>query len=125
MAWFPSKTGKSLDRPAVFLAMQAVAQRAGMEQAISLHWFSRATAPHALDNGCPVLRVLRAYSRNACRGAYLFVSDQVGADGADTAMPESRSHVSESRNAITHNVRFGIFPATRLLCQIHEHAIFV
>ena len=51
---FPSKTGKPLDQPAVFRVMQAAAQRAGIEQAVSPHWFRHAAASHALDNGCPI-----------------------------------------------------------------------
>jgi integrase/recombinase XerD len=51
---FPSKTGKLLDQPAVFRVMQAAAQRAGIEQAVSPHWFRHAAASHALDNGCPI-----------------------------------------------------------------------
>ena len=51
---FPSKTGKALDQPAVFRVMQAAAQRAGIEQAVSPHWFRHAAASHTLDNGCPI-----------------------------------------------------------------------
>jgi len=51
---FPSKTGKALDQPAVFRVMQAAAQRAGIEQSVSPHWFRHAAASHALDNGCPI-----------------------------------------------------------------------
>ena len=51
---FPSKTGKALDQPAVFRVMQAAAKRAGIEQAVSPHWFRHAAASHALDNGCPI-----------------------------------------------------------------------
>lgn len=51
---FPSKTGKALDQPAVFRVIQAAARRAGIEQAVSPHWFRHAAASHALDNGCPI-----------------------------------------------------------------------
>lgn len=51
---FPSKTGKPLDQPAVFRVIQAAARRAGIEQAVSPHWFRHAAASHALDNGCPI-----------------------------------------------------------------------
>ena len=51
---FPSKTGKALDQPAVFRVIQAAARRAGIEQAVSPHWFRHASASHALDNGCPI-----------------------------------------------------------------------
>ncbi len=51
---FPSKTGRPLDQPAVFRVIQAAAQRAGIEQAVSPHWFRHAAASHALDNGCPI-----------------------------------------------------------------------
>jgi len=51
---FPSKTGKALDQPAVYRVMQAAAQRAGIEQSVSPHWFRHAAASHALDNGCPI-----------------------------------------------------------------------
>ena len=51
---FPSKTGKPLDQPAVFRVIQAAAQRAGIEQAVSPNWFRHAAASHALDNGCPI-----------------------------------------------------------------------
>lgn len=54
---FPSRSGKPLDQPAVFRVMQAAAKRAGIEQAVSPHWFRHAAASHALDNGCPITLV--------------------------------------------------------------------
>lgn len=51
---FPSRSGKPLDQPAVFRVMRAAAKRAGIEQAVSPHWFRHAAASHALDNGCPI-----------------------------------------------------------------------
>jgi len=54
MPVFPSKTGKPLDQPAVFRIMQTATKRAGIEGAVSPHWFRHAAASHALDNGCPI-----------------------------------------------------------------------
>jgi integrase/recombinase XerD len=51
---FPSRSGKPLDQPAVFRVMQTAAKRAGIEDAVSPHWFRHAAASHALDNGCPI-----------------------------------------------------------------------
>jgi len=51
---FPSKSGRALDQPAVFRIMQSAAKKAGIEQAVSPHWFRHAAASHALDNGAPI-----------------------------------------------------------------------
>jgi integrase/recombinase XerD len=51
---FASKGGKHLDQPAVFRILQAAAKRAGIEQAVSPHWFRHAAASHSLDNGAPI-----------------------------------------------------------------------
>jgi integrase/recombinase XerD len=51
---FRSKGGKHLDQPAVFRILQAAARRAGIDQAVSPHWFRHAAASHSLDNGAPI-----------------------------------------------------------------------
>jgi integrase/recombinase XerD len=51
---FASKTGRHLDQPAVFRIVQEAARRAGIEAAVSPHWFRHAAASHALDNGAPI-----------------------------------------------------------------------
>jgi site-specific recombinase XerC len=51
---FPSKSGKPLDPPAVFRIIQAATRRAGIDNAVSPHWFRHACASHALDNGAPI-----------------------------------------------------------------------
>jgi len=51
---FPSKTGKPLDQPALFRMIRASTKRAGLEQAVSPHWFRHACASNSLDNGAPI-----------------------------------------------------------------------
>jgi len=54
---FRSRKGKSggVLRPlAVFLVVRQAARRAGIELAVSPHWFRHAHASHALDRGAPI-----------------------------------------------------------------------
>lgn len=53
-AVFTSRTGKPLDRTAVFRVVQRVAKRAGARPEVSPHWLRHAHASHALDRGAPV-----------------------------------------------------------------------
>jgi len=52
---FPSRKGAGFLRPyAVHRIVRAAALRAGIDQAVSPHWFRHAHASHALDRGAPI-----------------------------------------------------------------------
>ena len=51
---FVGKKGNALTRKGIFDVVKRAARKAGIEQAVSPHWFRHAAASHALDRGAPV-----------------------------------------------------------------------
>ena len=48
---FTTRTGKAIDRVAAHRIVKDAAQRAGIKQAVSAHWFRHSHASHALERG--------------------------------------------------------------------------
>ncbi len=54
---FATRTGKPIDRRAVNRMIDRACDRAGVDRAVSAHWFRHSHASHALERGAPVSAV--------------------------------------------------------------------
>jgi len=70
---FRSRLGGALDPSQVRRIVYAAAQRAGLEQKVSPHWFRHAHASHALDRGAPIhlVQATLGHGSVATTGRYL------------------------------------------------------
>lgn len=70
---FRSRKGGHLHISQLWRIVKAAAKRAGVEKAVSTHWWRHAHASHALDRGCPIhlLQATLGHSSVATTGKYL------------------------------------------------------
>jgi integrase/recombinase XerD len=70
---FRSRKKGHLDESAVWRIVRKATERAGIDKAVSCHWFRHAHASHALDRGCPIhlVQATLGHSSIAVTGRYL------------------------------------------------------
>jgi integrase/recombinase XerD len=70
---FRSRKKGHLDESQVWRIVTRAAERAGIDKAVSCHWFRHAHASHALDRGCPIhlVQATLGHSSVATTGKYL------------------------------------------------------
>ncbi len=70
---FKSRKKGHLDESQVWRIVTRAAERAGIDKAVSCHWFRHAHASHALDRGCPIhlVQATLGHSSVATTGKYL------------------------------------------------------
>ena len=70
---FKSRKKGHLDESQVWRIVTKAAERAGIDKAVSCHWFRHAHASHALDRGCPIhlVQATLGHSSVATTGKYL------------------------------------------------------
>ena len=70
---FRSRKRGHLDESQAWRIVTKAAERAGIDKAVSCHWFRHAHASHALDRGCPIhlVQATLGHSSVATTGKYL------------------------------------------------------
>ena len=70
---FRSRKKGHLDESAVWRIVRKASERAGIDKAVSCHWFRHSHASHALDRGCPIhlVQATLGHSSVATTGRYL------------------------------------------------------
>lgn len=70
---FKSRKKGHLDESQVWRIVVKATERAGIDKAVSCHWFRHAHASHALDRGCPIhlVQATLGHSNIATTGKYL------------------------------------------------------
>jgi integrase/recombinase XerD len=70
---FKSRKKGHLDESQVWRIVVKATERAGIDKAVSCHWFRHAHASHALDRGCPIhlVQATLGHSSIATTGKYL------------------------------------------------------
>ncbi len=79
-AVFVSRTGRPLERTAVFRIVKQCAKRAGVSEKASCHWLRHSHASHAIEGGCN-LRLLQqslGHSKLETTERYLHINPNQG-----------------------------------------------
>ena len=77
---FATRTGRLLARNNVWTSLHRIAQRAGIDRSISLHWFRHAHASHTLDGGAPVQSVKETLGHASLATTSIYVHGRNGGD---------------------------------------------